>query len=440
MKKSVRKNIIGGVIAIVVVVGAILLAINFGVCGIYFSTTDWVVGMIEKYYYYDVSEEDVRAAGLDNLSGNVLDIYSGFYTSEEYDEMLQSNAGNNTGIGVSYSYIDNSFERGIFINEVVGNSPAYLSGLREGTFVLGANDADGNSAQFNSTASFSDYILAHDTGEKFTLITDRGEYEVSREDYHASYCFMATADTEWSIQYNSSSEMQVVETPSTKYSYLPEGTAYMKVTQFFGNAAYEVAELMREFNAENCTSLIFDLRNNGGGYVDVMQSMSHVFIGDRDYMPAAMTARYKDGKETVFNVNAIAQEDCLFPAECSLYVLANNGTASASEALIGVLVSNGVVDYSDIYLSDYSQTYLEWSGTQNKNCRTYGKGIMQTTFRYFVTGDAIKLTTAKIYWPNGKCIHDVGLTVEDGCETVPAEWSITYADEELQSAVAMIAG
>ena len=437
MKKSLTKKILIASAAFIVAAAVILTSIYFGIFGVYFSTTDWVIGMIDKYYYYEVDAQDVREAGLENLAGNVLDIYSGYYTAEEYKALTQSNAGNSTGIGVSVSYVDNSFGKGVFVNEVVGNSPAYRSGLKAGTFITGATSGDGQTVQFGSSSAFSDFVSARATGEQFTLITDRGEFTVSREAYHSSYCFMATSDAEWNIEYDGS-KREIVKTSSDEYSFLPEGAAYLRVTQFYGDAAAETAELIGEFNDKGCHSLILDLRNNGGGYVDVMQEMAYVFVGSRDYMSAAMTARYKDGSETVFPVTAEAIKSCLFPADCELYILANNGTASASEALIGVLVSNSVADYSDIYLSDFSQAYLDWSGMAEKNCRTYGKGIMQTTYRYIVTGEAIKLTTAEIFWPNGNCIHGVGLTQEDGCNTVGAEWSVTYSDEELRAAAAMI--
>ena len=58
---------------------------------------------------------------------------------------------------------------------------------------------------------------------------------------------------------------------------------------------------------------------------------------------------------------------------------------------------------------------------------------MQTTFVKPFTKEALKLTTAQIYWPNGKCIHDVGLTVMDGCRPSRAEWTATKGDTELKN-------
>ncbi|MDE7076443.1 MAG: hypothetical protein K2O62_03890, partial [Clostridia bacterium] len=148
---------------------------------------------------------------------------------------------------------------------------------------------------------------------------------------------------------------------------------------------------------------------------------------------------YKDGRREGYSVKVGYPRSSQLPAGTKVSVLADNGTASASEALIGVLIDNGVIDYGDIYISDFSEKYLAFSRTADKNCRTYGKGIMQTTFTNHLTGEALKLTTAKIYWPKGEVsIHDIGLNVGQGCKTVEAEWDVTYGDEQLQKAVKAI--
>ena len=80
-------------------------------CGLYLSTLDWASAYIQKYYYESVDPDDVRAAGLENLSGNVLDIYSRYYTAEEYRSTQASNSGSRSGIGVSYQLIPTARRR-----------------------------------------------------------------------------------------------------------------------------------------------------------------------------------------------------------------------------------------------------------------------------------------------------------------------------------------
>ena len=156
----------------------------------------------------------------------------------------------------------------------------------------------------------------------------------------------------------------------------------------------------------------------------------------------AMQAVYRNGKKEVYYVNNLFPQNKRLPAGTKVSVLADNGTASASEALLGVLIDNGVIDYGDVYISEFSDRYLDFTGTRAKNGRTYGKGIMQTTFVRPFTGEALKLTTAKIYWPKGvTSIHDVGLSAADGenkCNAVYTDWDVTYGDLQLAEAVKMI--
>jgi carboxyl-terminal processing protease len=217
---------------------------------------------------------------------------------------------------------------------------------------------------------------------------------------------------------------------------------YIRVSQFYGTAASEFLLLVKKFNALNCTSLILDLRSNGGGYVDIMCRMAGVFSGGEQKV--AMVAKDKNGKTTKTYCSAISDETKRISSDVDVYVLANSNTASASEAMIGAMVCYGALKTENIFLSDYSDEFLNYyygTGTV-KNARTYGKGIMQTTYKNVFTGVAIKLTTAKVYWPDGEtCIHDDndgnggGVNTSMGCRTVKCDWEFTKGDTELKSVV-----
>ncbi len=436
-----NKNIIKTISAVLC---AVIVAVVIFICGFFggrmsmgstVNSYRWATELIlNNYVGGEVTEEQLNNASLKAL-GSLLDKYSTYYTAEEYAAEVASNAGNMKGIGVSISYIPEGKSQlgsGIHVENVVGNSPAAASGLKAGTFVRGAR-YDGQITEFYSTSDFTAFVSSVAEGQPFTLLTDRGEYTVSREAYTASYCTMSTSTVDYSVTYDDG-KISIVEKEGG-ISSLPDGAAYLKLSEFYGNAVNEFAELVKRFNACGCTSLILDLRGNGGGYVDVMCGISGIFLGQYENSNSvAMRAIYKDGSASDYKVEKIASSATL-STEVEVKILADNGTASASEALIGVLVSNGVADYEDIYITDFSDDYLAFSGTTEKDCRTYGKGIMQQTFVNPLTGEALKLTVAKIYWPNGTCIHDVGITQADGCNILPSYWSVTYSDEELAAAI-----
>lgn len=424
-------------------VAALLLAIVFAVCfacgckSTYASSYNWILKTIEQNYYEDIPRDVLHKSIMGGGVSSVLDRYSAYYTSDEYAQIAASNSGSKSGIGVSYQFLPegvNGRGKGVLIVDVVGGSPAYASGLKTGTFVQ-ALSVDGEQTAITSSSDFSSFITARSTGEEFTLVTDRGEYTVSKQEYTASYCTLSTSEKTYSISYDGYDAVPVCEEDGG-IPFLPDGAAYMRLNQFYGNAVNEFITLMEIYNANKCTSLILDLRQNGGGYVDVMCGISGIFVGQSG--KTAMTAVYKNGRKDTFNTYNYADVTQRFPEGSKLSVLADNGTASASEALIGVLISYGVIDYSNVYISDFSEDYLTFTGTDGKNCRTYGKGIMQSTFTNRSTGEVLKLTTAKIYWPNGVCIHDTGLTAEMGCNTVSTDWCVTYGDEQLARAVELI--
>ncbi len=433
MKESKKFSLWRKISALVLTLTVLLSAFGAG-CEV-FSSRAWAVDTIEKYYYYydDIDKDALADASLEELS-SLLDAYSEYYTAEEYEALVKENSGERSGVGITYNFIDG---RGAYLISVVGNSPAYYAGLRKGDCLTGGKTDGGEVVEFTSSSAFSSFIEGCATDEKFTLYTEvGGEYRLAKENYTSSYVYMCTNSTAWYTVSDDKGNVSLIESVPDKLEYLPENAAYFSLFQFYGNAGSEFGKLMEKFNEYGCTSLILDLRNNGGGYVSVMQDIAGYFVDSSTSENVAMVAKYKDGSEETYNCYANTAN--LVPEGTEIYVLANSGTASASEALIGVLVSYGLLKYENIFISDFSEDYLSWAGTGVKTRRTYGKGIMQTTYVNYVTGEALKLTTAQIYWPNGKCIHGTGLTEEDGCTLVSADWTSTKADEELQTVISLI--
>ena len=94
--------------------------------------------------------------------------------------------------------------------------------------------------------------------------------------------------------------------------------------------------------------------------------------------------------------------------------MCDEGTASAAEALIGA-----ILDYD----SENIVSVVVSSSTLNGETvyKTYGKGIMQTTYAN-LDGSAVKLTTAGIFWPvSNVTIHDVGITTNVSSKVVNAQ-------------------
>ena len=154
--------------------------------------------------------------------------------------------------------------------------------------------------------------------------------------------------------------------------------------------------VLEKFKNNKKSKLIVDLRGNGGGFMDIMCQIASHLIGTNDSSALVSKAVYKGGKVDRFTAQKIKYNDYDFER---IVFLADDGTASAAEALIGACLDYDSRDVVRVVLSKNS----------DGSYKTYGKGIMQTTIED-VSGSAIKLTTAKIYWPTSEiCIHEIGI-------------------------------
>lgn len=384
-----------------------------------FSREDWVRDMIEKYYYrFDGDYSSV--SGMDGLSVDEmiarLDRYSTFYTAEKYKQVLSQNEGHKTGIGLNVEQGENC----VLVDSVIGGSPSEAAGIKSGMRIVSVS-FDGIESRMTSKDDFMNFVASVPVGESTALtFSDGFTAEVSKIEYTASYVQMYLDECNYSFVYEGGE--RVIVKGDAGIAGLPKNAAYVHISQFYGNAAEELHELAKIFNDRRCDSLILDLRGNGGGYVNVLAAVgglftSAVYGGDA----VAMRARYKDNSEDI--VKCVRYSSDVFSSDVKVYAMADSDTASASEALLGVLVSYNILEYKNIFLTEYA----------DEPVRTYGKGIMQTMLTD-ASGEALKLTVAGVYWQNGKTVHDVGLTLADGCRAAPASdrvVSVGYDDEIL---------
>jgi carboxyl-terminal processing protease len=153
-------------------------------------------------------------------------------------------------------------------------------------------------------------------------------------------------------------------------------TGYVKLTKFTRTTYKEFREAYEKLLAKGMKKLVFDLRNNTGGYFDQSLLLSNEFLADGDeivYMEGLHRPRqnYKaDGKGKLRDIE--------------LAVLIDEGTASSSEIFSGAIQDNE-------------------RGTIVGR-RSYGKGLVQEPIN-FTDGSGIRLTVARFHTPSGRCIQ-----------------------------------
>lgn len=363
------------------------------------ATLNYIITMYKRYYY----EETDDIIGL--VESVLLDKYSDYYTKEEYDVIKKTAMGRREGVGFSYNSQTN------VITQVIGNSPAKKAGVKEGGKIIGAGLTE---TTIKSTADHTvdellseipvntDFIFRVDYSGKIV------DHIVSKREYVQT--FVSYYDETGEYGFTDKSGKMSFERISDNVDFPMDGknkTAFLRYSGFNGlskgidGSATQFKMALERFRDTQKTCLILDLRNNGGGYMNILESIaSHLICQSDGSVNLISYAEYKDGKRSEFYSTGVDYGRYNFE---KIVILANQNSASASEALMGA-----VLDYDQ---NKIVNVILEGSLLNGETVyKSYGKGIMQSTYTR-ITGEAIKLTTAKIFWPkSGISIHGVGLT------------------------------
>ena len=378
---------------------------------------------IDNKYYKEIGNDEFYGAIFDAVNEQ-LDPYSYYMTGEEYAASTNDLNGRRIGIGVSFYTADIEAGR-MKLARVCGNSPAEEAGLTVGSYITGFGKTELEITQSEDYTEFSTFLSQFGEGEVFYLQAQTaGNVKVvpiTKEAYVENYVFYRSKTTSYGFTGKNATDLTERD---DSLSCLPSDTAYIRLAQFGGEAVESFGIAMSVFKQENKKNLVLDLRGNGGGYLSVMQGISAYFCkNSEESRPVAQIADFGEREERYLASGNYYWE--YFTGESRICILADSGSASASECLIGVMVDYGAVSYEDICLSE-----------RDGVAKTYGKGIMQSYFSLGLSGDMMKLTTAEIRWPVTKTsIHGRGVLPEDGTKTVKEG---ATDEEELAAAIGVL--
>jgi carboxyl-terminal processing protease len=380
---------------------------------------------IQEDYYKDVTDEEFYKAIFGGINDTLLDDYSKYMTKEEFEASISDLAGNRIGLGLTFA---SGGKDPLRITRVCGNSPAEAAGILAGERIIGYGKIENEITTATTFEAFSSFLQDYGEKEEFVLQLQSGESErfvtVYKAAYVENYVFYRTNEKAYTFM---GEEADVIAEKGVPLTCLNDDTAYIRLVQFTGNAARGFDLAMAQFKEEGKKNLVLDLRGNGGGYLDTMQSIASYFCKSATVSePVVAVADFGD-KHTSYQAHGNRYYQ-YFTNESNIYVLADAYSASASECLIGCMIDYGAIDFSDICL-------VERGGV----AKTYGKGIMQETQPVnLLEGDAITLTTAEICWPlSNRNIHGRGVLPEDGAKTI-AE-NIDY-EKETENAIKILLG
>jgi carboxyl-terminal processing protease len=306
-----------------------------------------ILDLIKNRYVDTVNLKAISDTAIQALLSQ-LDPHSAFIPAEDLEKVNEDIQGSFFGIGIEFSIINDSLN----VINVLKDGPAFKAGLLTGDRILKAGDStiSGKKVGVDKIRKFLRGTLDSKVnltilrnGQLKTVYISRGIIPISSID--AAYMIDA-------------------------------GIGYIRINKFTTQTYREFMTSLEKLKAQHLQKLILDLRDNGGGILDEAVEIADEFLdGDKliTYTEGAHVAKkeYRCRREGQFEKG-------------ELVVLANEGTASASEILIGAL--------------------QDWDRATIVGRRTFGKGLVQDQFD-LSDHSALRLTIARYYTPVGRSIQ-----------------------------------
>ena len=289
--------------------------------------------------------EDYAASAMVSSLG---DRWSYYVTAEDYDTLLEQQENAYVGIGITI--IADEEEVGFRIMAVQENGTAREAGLQVDDRII---SADGQSMEGLTVEELRNIVRGKE-GTTVHLVVVRGEQELEFDVKRAK-----------------------ILTDVVTCQLLDDGIGLITIANFDSRCANESIAAIESLRVQGATSLIFDVRNNPGGYAHEMVALLDYLLPEGDLF---RTVDYK-GSESV------DRSDASF-LDMPMVVLCNEDSYSAAEF--------------------FAAAIQEYEAGTVIGMPTCGKGYFQYTYR-LSDGSAVGLSVGKYFTPSGKSLADVGI-------------------------------
>ena len=336
---------------------------------------------LDYYFVGDLDETqliDSAAAGLVSGTGDRWSYYIPASQLSSYQEDV-----NNSYVGVGITIQQGDNESGFEVISVSRNSPAMEAGVLPGDVLNAVEGAD-----------------AYTIGMEETKNRVRGP-----EGTRVTVTFLRDG-----VPYDATMTRRTVEMQSVNWQMLRDGAAWITISDFHTNVAQQTITAIEEARAEGATSLIFDVRNNGGGYKHEMVNLLNYLLPEG---PLFRSYTY-DGRTEIDE----SDKNCL---EMPMAVLVNEYSYSAAE-------------FFAVALQEYDWAEVIGTGTS-------GKGYYQNTF-YLSDGSAVAISCGEYRTPKDNSLVGVGITPDVEIHLEDEDYVNQYyglldwqEDEQIQAAL-----
>lgn len=320
-----------------------------------------IESVINNYYVGDVNNKKLQEGIYKGFVSGVGDVYTNYYTAEEYASFMEKSSGVYAGIGIQMSL--DSTDNTIMVVDVFEGSPAQEVGMLPNDKIIKV------AGQTVTGDDFSDLpnMVKGEVGTKVKITVYRPSEDKS---------------------YDLNVERRNITTDSVESKMLEDNIGYIKIVQFEEITYDQFKKSLDELQAANMKGLIIDVRNNPGGLLKVTEKIADELVPKG----VVVSTENKVGKNEVY----YADDEYI---DIPVVVLVNGNSASASEVLAGAIKDTGRGKL-------VGET-------------TYGKGVVQSVIP-LSDGSALKVTTAKYFTPSGVCIQGIGIE-PDYEVTLPVE-------------------
>lgn len=310
------------------------------------QTVDQVRRLLSAYHISGITEEELMGKDIDEMIEALDDPYTEYFTADEMRQFVDSIENHFVGIGVQVS----EDEGGTYIVQVFPGTPAEQAGFQRDDYIIAVN---GKSVEGLSASEVVDHILGPEhSSVTLTVLRDKTKLDIN-------------------VTRNQ------VQIPLVK-TRLFDKIGYIELTSFSQDGDQLFAKALDELLEGGMEALIIDLRYNTGGYMNTMIGISRKFISEG---PIYHT-KTRDGE----GPPGVIKNGSLF--DKPIFILQNEWSASASEALAGAL--------------------RDLAGARLIGTKSYGKGSMQMLLP-LADESTLKVTTVEYLTPHKTKVNQVGL-------------------------------
>ncbi|WP_288618922.1 S41 family peptidase [Mitsuokella multacida] len=301
---------------------------------------------IEARYVSDVNETKLMDGAISGMVQSLGDPHSLYMNADRFEQLKEHTEGEFGGIGVTMGFKDSK----VTIISVLDDTPGQHAGLEAGDEIMAVDGTPVSEMQPEEVAMH----IRGEVGTKVVLTIERGG---ETQDYTI--------------------ERATIKIDTAKGTMLEDGMGYIRIASFSENTGKEFKAAYDSLEEQGMKGLIIDLRENPGGLVTSCVEIANMVVPKGPIVSVVE----RDGSKEV-------HESKLEESKYPIVVLIDGNSASASEILAGALQDTGAATLV---------------GT-----KSYGKGSVQVVVP-MLHDDGLKLTIAKYYTPNGRCIDGTGI-------------------------------